>query len=205
MIIFHIAEKRRWDAAKLAGSYAWSTVGRSLEDEGFIHASREDQWRTVRDTFYADVSEPLVLLVIDTDRLTSAWREDQVGYQSFPHIYGPLNPAAVIEERPVSETPAASAGSPVAGSAAGQVPTSSPAPVRPQSFLQLFVGEFVFRISVAVAVMALSAILGFTAAGIWGDQAALWGLLVGLLIGIPMALAVFRRRNERLKRPATSR
>ena len=64
MHIFHIAERPRWEAAKLSGSYAQSTLGRTLEDEGFIHASRADQWETVRDTYYADHTGPLVLSLI---------------------------------------------------------------------------------------------------------------------------------------------
>ncbi|WP_415630067.1 DUF952 domain-containing protein, partial [Nocardioides dubius] len=102
MLIFHIAERPRWEAAQLAGSYAWSTLGRSLDDEGFLHASRAEQVAGVIDRFYRNHDGDLLLLTIDTDLLTSPWREDQVGDATFPHIYGPLNPSAVIEVRPLA-------------------------------------------------------------------------------------------------------
>ena len=100
MIIHHIALESDWQQAQESGAYATSTLGRSLDDEGFIHASRPEQVQRVSDAFYGGVPEPLVLLTIDTDRLASPWREDPVGDDTFPHIYGPLNPDAVIAERP---------------------------------------------------------------------------------------------------------
>lgn len=104
MQIFHIATVADWEAAQSSGAYTTSTIGRTLAEEGFLHASREDQWEGVRDRYYADVTEPIVLLVIDTDLLTSPWVEEipapgMTG--TYPHIYGPLNPAAVTEIRPV--------------------------------------------------------------------------------------------------------
>lgn len=104
MQIFHIATLADWDAARVSGAYTTSTLGRTLEEEGYLHASREDQWEGVRDRYYADVTEPTVLLVIDTDLLASPWVEEIPApemTETFPHIYGPLNPAAVTEIRPV--------------------------------------------------------------------------------------------------------
>ena len=49
------------------GAYTTSTRGGTLAEEGFIHASRADQWEGV--AYYADVTEPLLLLEIDTDLL----------------------------------------------------------------------------------------------------------------------------------------
>ena len=48
--------------AGAAGGYTTSTRGRTLAEEGFIHAVRADQWQGVRERYYADVDEPLVLL-----------------------------------------------------------------------------------------------------------------------------------------------
>jgi uncharacterized protein (DUF952 family) len=130
MLIFHIAERSRWQAAKLAGSYAQSTLGQTLEEVGFLHASRADQWEDVRARYYADVRQPLVLLVIDTDKLASPWREDPVGDDTYPHILGPLNPSAVVEERPLTSL-------------------AEPSP----SFFRLFFGEVAFRMVAALVVM----------------------------------------------------
>ena len=101
MRIFHIATAADWRAAQQSGSYTTSTLGRTLAEEGFIHASRREQVRPVWQAFYRDVEEPLVLLTIDTDKLEVPWREDQVGDDTFPHIYGPLGPDAVVDVQPV--------------------------------------------------------------------------------------------------------
>jgi uncharacterized protein (DUF952 family) len=97
--IFHLALAGDWQAAQVCGEYAVSTLGRSLAEEGFIHASRADQWPGVRERFYADVAEPLVLLVIDPARLAAEVREEHVPGTdaTFPHIYGPINLDAVVE------------------------------------------------------------------------------------------------------------
>jgi len=96
--IFHLALESDWLAAQAAGEYRISTLGRTLEQEGFIHASREDQWRATKQRFYADVPEALVLLEIDPALLTAELRIEEVPQagDSFPHIYGPLNLDAVV-------------------------------------------------------------------------------------------------------------
>jgi uncharacterized protein (DUF952 family) len=96
--IFHLALASDWAAAVAAGEYRISTLGRTLEQEGFIHASRADQWRATKQRFYAGVPEELVLLEIDPTRLTSELRVEEVpeAGDSFPHIYGPLNLDAVV-------------------------------------------------------------------------------------------------------------
>jgi uncharacterized protein (DUF952 family) len=103
MRIFHVATATDWERARGSGAYTTSTVGRSLEDEGFLHAAHAPQVAGVLERYYADVREPLVLLVIDTDLLEVPWREGPVGTESFPHIYGPLSPDAVVEVRPLDE------------------------------------------------------------------------------------------------------
>jgi uncharacterized protein (DUF952 family) len=175
MLIFHIAERARWDAAQLAGSYAWSTHGKTLDDEGCLHAAREEQWEDGRRRYYADVTAPLVLLVIDTDKLTSPWREDPVGDTTYPHIYGALNPAAVVEVRPL---------------------TREGAPQR--TFFQEFFGEVAFRMVAGVLVMAASLAAGAAAGAAWGNGAALAALLGTLVVGGVLAVLAVQRRDRRL-------
>jgi uncharacterized protein (DUF952 family) len=100
--IFHIAERAEWEAARAARRpYEVSTRGRTLAEEGFIHASRdEDQIREVRRAFYAGLDD-LVLLMIDPEGLDV--RYEPVGDDVFPHIYGPIPPRAVIEVRALPE------------------------------------------------------------------------------------------------------
>jgi uncharacterized protein (DUF952 family) len=99
MRIFHVATAADWAAAQLAGSYTTSTRGVTLEQQGFIHASRADQWEGVRERFYADAREPLVLLEIDSDLLGVPLVDEPPApgvEETFPHIYGPLSPSAVV-------------------------------------------------------------------------------------------------------------
>lgn len=102
-LILHIAFVEQWEAAQRVGSYRVSTRGKSLDSGAtFIHASRPEQVSLVANFVYEDVTEPLVLLVIDTERLVSAVCDedlDGIGI-SFPHIYGPLNLDAVADVRP---------------------------------------------------------------------------------------------------------
>ncbi|MBD8870083.1 DUF952 domain-containing protein [Nocardioides donggukensis] len=182
MRIFHVAERSRWEAAKLAGSYAWSTLGRTLEEEGFIHAARADQWPRVLERFYADPPGPLVLLTIETDLLTSPWREDRVGEDTFPHIHGPLNPAAVVAEEPL-----AWAGTTAEGRG------SDPRP----SFAQVFVGEMAVRMLAAAAVMVLAIGCGVAVSVLVNERLGLVGLLAGVALGVALVLPVARRRRER--------
>ncbi|QGG96392.1 DUF952 domain-containing protein [Actinomarinicola tropica] len=102
-MIYHIARRALWDEAVRTGRYEQSTVDRTLAEEGFIHASRAEQVQGVADRYYQDVAEELVLLVIDPDRLDVELRyEAPPGRgESFPHLYGPLDPAAVVEVRPL--------------------------------------------------------------------------------------------------------
>ncbi|HEX5090714.1 MAG TPA: DUF952 domain-containing protein [Nocardioides sp.] len=104
MRIYHLATVSDWERAQEDGEYTTSTRGVSLEQEGFIHASRADQWEGVRDRYYADVEEPLVLLEIDTGLLDVQWVEEPPAPgvdETYPHIYGPLRPSAVVAVTPV--------------------------------------------------------------------------------------------------------
>ncbi len=105
MRIYHLALQPDWDAALAAGEYRTSTIGRTIEEIGFIHASREDQLQATALRFYADVEVPLVLLVLDRDRLAAGGVpvvDDPVGDDTFPHLYRPLPVSLVDEARPAA-------------------------------------------------------------------------------------------------------
>ena len=99
--IYHIALAADWAQAQRDGQYTTSTRGRTLAQEGFIHGSTAAQVSQVADAYYRDAPD-LVLLVIDTERVGSPLRYEQVPGQPdpYPHIYGPLNLDAVVEPRP---------------------------------------------------------------------------------------------------------
>jgi uncharacterized protein (DUF952 family) len=99
--IFHVATAADWEAAVREGAYTTSTRGRTLAEEGYIHASRREQVPLVLERWYADVDEPLVLLVIDPDRLAAEVRVEPVGHDTYPHVHGPIAPTAVVEVQPI--------------------------------------------------------------------------------------------------------
>ncbi|WP_166392314.1 DUF952 domain-containing protein [Nocardioides ochotonae] len=104
MRIFHVATRADWEAAQASGDYTTSTRGTSLAEEGFIHAARAEQWEAVHAAYYADATEPLVLLEIDTDLLDVPVVEEPPtpgATETFPHVYGPLPPAAVVAVRAI--------------------------------------------------------------------------------------------------------
>jgi uncharacterized protein (DUF952 family) len=103
--ILHLALATDWAAAADTGEYRVSTLGRTLEEEGFIHACADpDQLRGVADRFYTAVTAPLVVLTIDDKLLTCpVLFEVPPGLEEeFPHIYGPLPVEAVVSVTPFS-------------------------------------------------------------------------------------------------------
>jgi uncharacterized protein (DUF952 family) len=102
-VIYHIALESDWESAIESGEYRISTLGRTLDDEGFIHAAYGNQVRGVAEAFYPDVPEPLVLLTIDERRLTVPLQVDAVPGRAdgYPHVYGPLDVAAVVTATPL--------------------------------------------------------------------------------------------------------
>ncbi|PRZ42750.1 uncharacterized protein (DUF952 family) [Antricoccus suffuscus] len=99
--IFHLAHRSEWEA----GHYETSTRGVTLQEEGFTHCAFVDQLAGVAERFYADDPEELVVLEIDLDKLAAAQAELRIEEapgtaERFPHIYGPIPPAAVVRVRP---------------------------------------------------------------------------------------------------------
>ena len=94
--IFHIASQVEWTMAAAAGVYTRSTLEKSIEEEGFMHASFEHQIEGVAQRYYADYEGPLVLITIDPSLV-----EHEIKIENgYPHIYGPLHTNAVIGVRP---------------------------------------------------------------------------------------------------------
>jgi uncharacterized protein (DUF952 family) len=108
--LYHIATVPDWDQAQQDGEYRTSTRGRSLSEEGFIHASTAAQVLPVANAVYLDEPQDLVLLVLDTGRIGAEIRLEPVpGWADpFPHIYGPLDVAAVVRAVPLERDAAGS-------------------------------------------------------------------------------------------------
>jgi uncharacterized protein (DUF952 family) len=88
--LFHITTHAQWTAAQRAGTYHPP----SLDTEGFIHLSDERQWLATANRFYRGRAD-LVLLAIREERLAAEVRWELADGQHFPHLYGPLELAAV--------------------------------------------------------------------------------------------------------------
>ncbi|MFF2518798.1 DUF952 domain-containing protein [Streptomyces sp. NPDC058086] len=99
--LLHLTERSLWDAARAVGAYEMSTRGRTLQEEGFIHCSLRHQVPAIASFLYGGYDGPdeLVLLVIDPERLDVPLRYEAVkpGGEEFPHIYGPIPVAAVVD------------------------------------------------------------------------------------------------------------
>jgi uncharacterized protein (DUF952 family) len=102
-MILHLALAADWAAACRAGEYRVSTLGRTLEQEGYIHAcAGMAQLAGVAGRYYGGVTEPLVVLAIDETLLgCPVVLETPPGAaERFPHIYGPVPVRAVLSVTP---------------------------------------------------------------------------------------------------------
>ncbi len=95
-MLLHITTEDAWKAAAARGRYE----AQSLIDEGFIHCSTVQQVTATANRFYAG-REDLVLLSIDPDRLSAevVFENTMGGEELFPHVYGPIELAAVVDAR----------------------------------------------------------------------------------------------------------
>lgn len=103
--LFHLALESDWKAALQHGDYRVSTRGLSLEQVGFIHLSWQEQVQDTFDRFYADAGAVLSLR-IDPKLVSAPLRADAIHTGVlFPHLYGPLPIASVVEVSPFSSLP----------------------------------------------------------------------------------------------------
>jgi uncharacterized protein (DUF952 family) len=91
--IYHITTKHDWSAAEEKGFY----VAPSLETEGFIHCSDEQQVKGVLERYYKGKNN-LLKLAIDPQKLTSTLKYELAPSvnENFPHVYGPISLEAVV-------------------------------------------------------------------------------------------------------------
>ena len=93
-MIYHLTQKKNWDAALIQGFYD----APSLYREGFIHCSLKEQVHATLERYFKDQSE-ILLLTIEESKLQYNLQYDfSISLnQDFPHIYGPINIDAVTE------------------------------------------------------------------------------------------------------------
>lgn len=89
-----IEDRATWQAALAAGSYAGSALDRA---DGFIHLSTAGQVRETALKWFAGRTD-LVLAQVDLVALGDTVKfEASRGGALFPHVYGPLPAAAVLD------------------------------------------------------------------------------------------------------------
>lgn len=92
MLIYHIVTPEIWDKQKEETEYEAA----SLQSEGFIHCSYENQLEAVLERYYKG-TEKVLILTIDPDLLSSELiAEPSTGGEIYPHIYGKINRAAIV-------------------------------------------------------------------------------------------------------------
>lgn len=107
-MIFHITSTQAWQQAQKQGEY--KTI--SLEIEGFIHCSTQEQVIKIANASYQGQFD-LIVLCLDLDKLTVSlkWEEPAhintdnlpiiTSQEKFPHIYGAINLEAVTKIIPL--------------------------------------------------------------------------------------------------------
>jgi glutathione S-transferase len=98
--LFHIARIADWEQAGRDGAYRVSSLGKLLDDEGFIHLSFAHQVKGVADAFYRGMTD-LVLLELDPERIGAP----VVIESRFPHLYGEIDVEAVKLASPYRPRP----------------------------------------------------------------------------------------------------
>lgn len=100
--IYKICDRNTWEQARAGGRYFGS--GDDARD-GFIHLSAPDQVAGTLERHFAD-RDDLLLIGVDVSRLGKSLRwEPSRGGALFPHLYEPLDFAAVVSEMPLVRWP----------------------------------------------------------------------------------------------------
>ena len=91
--LIHVTTRELWEAGAARGSY----VPPGFESEGFIHCCTRSQLeRVLADHFEAQ--DAVCLLVLDAAVIKAEVKYERAANgDDYPHIYGPIEPSAVIE------------------------------------------------------------------------------------------------------------
>jgi len=96
VIAYHLVRAASWDAAPMDQPFLPASLG----TEGFVHLThRIADLVDVANALYRDEPGPHRVLTIALDRLSAPWRYD--GDERYPHVYGPLDRAAITAVRPI--------------------------------------------------------------------------------------------------------
>ncbi len=96
-MIYHILAKSDWQSHSPNQDYK----AESLATEGFIHCAEQAQIAGVLERYYAGKTD-LCMLCIDTSFLVAELKYEQApNGETFPHIFGVINPEAIVEVKEI--------------------------------------------------------------------------------------------------------
>jgi uncharacterized protein (DUF952 family) len=91
-IAYHMVPEEEWEQHRDNEHYTPA----AFEGEGFIHCTNGlDELVAVGNRYYTEDRRPYLALVLDVPSIVSPVRYDDPD-EVYPHIYGPLNPSAVV-------------------------------------------------------------------------------------------------------------
>jgi uncharacterized protein (DUF952 family) len=106
-MIYHIAIPAEWDAARQRGRYEMSTLGHTIAEVGYLHASDSlEQAARVALFLYGNTSDGLTVLEMERKDLENAGLRvvcepidpSDPTSEKFPHIYGGPLPTSVVRQ-----------------------------------------------------------------------------------------------------------
>jgi uncharacterized protein (DUF952 family) len=94
-LTLHLVPEAAWDGRDPATPYTPAAYAQ----DGFIHCTDgDDEMIRTANRFYRVDPQPFLVLTVDLQRTGSPWRFDEPG-RPYPHVYGPIDPAAVLHVR----------------------------------------------------------------------------------------------------------
>lgn len=99
-VTYHLVPADVWEAQRIGQLYR----PEAFSADGFIHCTNGlDQLVIVANMFYTGDLRSFLVLALDVCRITSEVRYDDPD-ELFPHIYGPLNMDAVIDQTTIKRS-----------------------------------------------------------------------------------------------------
>lgn len=96
-IIYHIIPRTAWQAWPAGTTYR----AESLATEGFIHCTGEPEHLVeVANRYYRQRSDEFVILSVNTEALEAEVRWEEANQHRYPHIYGVIEPGAIVAVTP---------------------------------------------------------------------------------------------------------
>lgn len=96
-VIYHMTTRNAWEATPPDRPFMAAT----LASEGFVHFTAEpERLLQVANRFYRSEPGDWVILTVDPACLTAPLRWEPADGHVFPHVYGPVDRAAILDITP---------------------------------------------------------------------------------------------------------